>query len=670
MLQSALKEAQTGDQHAVLISGEPGIGKTTLAARFAAWASAAGASVLYGRCDEDLFVPYQPWAEALGYLVEQAPPELVKSHIDEYGTVVGRVVPAIWRRTAAQVSNAGDPEETDRSRFFAAVDDLLSKASANTAVVVMLDDLHWADAGTVDLLRHLLSIHRRIPLLIVGTFREADVGHEDPLAAALAGFHREQGITRLPLRGLDDSELLDFLELIAGHQMEEDGVALRDALLAETDGNPFFVGELLRHLSATGAIYQDADGRWRATEDLRTAGLPVSIREVVGQRVRSIGEETHRVLTLASVIGRDFDLELLERVVDVDADHLVDLCDAGVDAQVLRESDRGSGYTFSHALIERTLYDALSANRRARAHRAIAEALEDLTQGDPGPRVGELAYHWAQATRPADTAKAVIYAGQAGARALTTLAPTDAVRWYSRALELAEGDRAVDTRTRAELLVGLGDAQRQAGIPTYRETLLKAAWTADEAEDVDLLARAALTNNRGWQSIVGFADEERLAVISRALERVGTRSPATRARLLALSAIEQIYTTTLDERLDLADQALELARASGDPVPMVECAVHSCRAIATASTLSRRLGTVTDAVRIADEHGDSVLRFMAHHILLECRLEQADRNEWEHELGVAGEILERIPYAAFQWIHESAWVSRRLAGLVSHATAG
>ena len=232
-----------------------------------------------------------------------------------------------------------NPRRTDRPRFFAAVIDLLSRASDETPLVVLLDDLHWADAGSVDLLRHALWSIAVCLLLIVGTFRDADVGADDPLAGALAAFHRVQGVTRLSLRGPDDGELLDFLELVAGHELEDDGVALRDALLAETDGNPFFVGELLRHLAATGAIFLDEDyyGRWRATDDLRTAGLPVSIREVVGQRVWSLGEENHRVLTLASVIGRDFDLDLPER--KACQIHVYDLMD------LVRQRGRSTGPT-------------------------------------------------------------------------------------------------------------------------------------------------------------------------------------------------------------------------------------------------------------------------------------------------------------------------------------
>jgi class 3 adenylate cyclase len=652
ILETALKEAQAGDRRAVLLSGEPGIGKTTLAARFATRASEAGASVLYGRCDEDLFVPYQPWAEALGHLVEQAPLELVRAHVDEYGTVVGRVVPAIWSRTVAQVADARASEETDRPRFFAAAVDLLSRASDGTPLVVLLDDLHWADAGSVDLLRHVLSVNRRLPVLFVGTFRDADVGADDPLAGALAALHREEGVTRLPMRGLDDNELLDFLELVAGHEMEADGVALRDALLAETDGNPFFVGELLRHLAATGAIYQDDDGHWRATDDLRTAGLPVSIREVVGQRVRSLGEETHRVLTLASVIGRDFDLDLLERVAEVDTDHLIDLCDGAVEAQVLRERDRGAGYTFAHALIERTLYDAVSANRRARAHRAIAEALEDITEGEPGPRVGELAYHWAQATRPSDAEKAVNYAGQAGARALASFSPAEALRWFSQALELLHADASAGDRTRADLLVGLGVAQRLLGIPAYRETLLEASWAADRAGDVELLARAALANNRGWQSRTdGTADEERLAVLNRAVAALGDDAPATRARLIALLGAEQIYTKTLDERTALAEEAVALARSSGDALTTAHVLIYAHRAIIGPSTLARRRAWVTEGLDLANELGDPFLRVQALDALMLGALDRADRDEFEELLETKAGILEALPDANLQWAH-------------------
>ena len=667
VLETALKEACAGNRRAVLLSGEPGIGKTTLAARLAAKASKSGVSVLFGRCDEDLFVPYQPWAEALGHLIEQAPVELVQEHVAAYGTVVGLVVPAVWARTVGEPARESTSEEADRPRFFAAVVDLLERTSKVAPLLVLLDDLHWADAGTVELFRHVLSCGRPLSVLVVGTFRDADVGVDDPLAGTLAALHREPGVERLPLRGLGDDELLAFLEEVAGHEMDDDGVVLRDVLSAETDGNPFFVGELLRHLAATGVIYQGAEGRWLASHDLRTAGLPVSIREVVGQRVRSLGAESHRVLTLASVIGLDFELELLERVTGLESDDLVDLCDAAVAAQVLRNSDRGADYCFAHALIGHTLYDEISPTRRTRAHRAIAEVLEELTGGEPGRRVGELAYHWAQASRPGDSAKAVAYAGLAGSHALSTLAPAEAVRWYTQALDLL-GDAAAPDRDRAELLVGLGDAQRQVGIAAYRETLLEAAAVAGRAHDPDLLARAALTNNRGWQSRIGDADHVRLAVLRSALASTASENSGTRARLLALFAAEQIYTAPLGERLSIAQEAIDLARASGEAGALADALIRAVQAVIAPSTLALRLIWLAEAVRAADAVDDPVQRFLTRHLLLRCELEGANRDGFENSLAITGASLDRLPHAGLRWTHAyDLTVQAVLAGNLAEA---
>ena len=323
--------------------------------------------------------------------------------------------------------------------------------------------------------------------------------------------------------------------------MTDDGVALRDALLAETAGNPFFVGEILRHLAESGAISQADDGRWVADPDLRAAGLPISVREVIGRRLATLGPDTERVLGLGAVIGRDFDIGLLAAVAQMDEDTVIDVCDTAVTAAVLAATDRPDRYTFADALIEHALYDSLSPARRARAHKAVAEAVETLLGDDPGARAGELAYHWGAAVQPADTAKAVHYAQIAGDRALAQLAPDEAVRWYGQALELLDRTPQPDLRRRAELLVGLGDAQRQCGIAAHRETLLDAARLADQDDHVDLLVRAVFANNRGFDSATGGGDYERIAAIDRALARIGDQPSADRARLLALAATERTW---------------------------------------------------------------------------------------------------------------------------------
>jgi class 3 adenylate cyclase/tetratricopeptide (TPR) repeat protein len=652
-LAGALKEVWSGDRRAVLLSGEPGIGKTTLAASFAVNAAAGGVTVVYGRCDEDLFVPFQPWVEALGFLVEHASDEVIRAHVEACGSVLGRVVPQVWRRAVSYVADAGPgSDESDRALLFAAVVDLLGRASERAALVVVLDDLHWADAATVQLLRHVVTANRSLRVLVVGTFRDSDVGADHVLADALAAMHREHGVHRVPLGGLGDDELLHLLELVAGHEMNDDGVALRDALRSETDGNPFFVGEMLQHLSDTGALYQDDAGRWAATDQLRQAGLPVSIREVVGRRVIGLGVECHRVLTMGSVIGRDFELDVLEKIVDIDADRLIDLCDAAVAAGILGEGERG-GYTFAHALIERALYDGLSGNRRALAHRAVAEALEHLHGDHPDAYAGQLAYHWANAVRPSDTGRAVEYALLAGDRAMVTLAPEEALRWYTQALELLDTDPAFEPEVRARLLAGLGDAQRLCGVPEYRDTLLHAARLADRVDNVELLVRAVLANHRGFQSSVGTVDTERVEVIDRALERLGDNDMADRARLLAHSCMEKVNGASLNERLRIAVDAVATARRSGDPAALSDTLTRVCTATLVVWTLDRRTIWSDEACRIADTLGDPSARFYAHFERFICALECGDLETLRTHTAVMDEISERVPHAALRWYNHA-----------------
>ena len=447
--------------------------------------------MLYGRCDEDLGIPYQPWSEAISHLVTHLPETLLADHVAARGGELARLVPDLANRVPVPPSSSSDGA-SERYLLFGAVVDLLARVSATAPVVLLLDDLHWSDRQTVQLFRHVVSADVPLRLLVLGTFRESDVGTDHPLAEALAALHRVPAVVRLALRGLGDDELLaprdhrgapDDRERSgpAGHAHGRDG------------GKSLFVGEMLRHLAETGAIFQDDQGRWTVSADLRTSGLPVSIREVVGRRVARLGEGTQRVLSMASVIGRDFDTDVLAQVADLDEDLVIDLCDQAVTAAVLTEAPTPGRYT-SPTRSSSAHVDSLSSGRRVRAHRRVADALEGLYGEDPGERIGELAYHWAQAIQPQEVEKAMTYAQRAGDRALAQLAPDESVRWYRGALDLLDQMSTDDPPRRAALLFGLGDAQRQTGDPEYRETLLDSARLANEIGDTDLMVRAAL-----WQ---------------------------------------------------------------------------------------------------------------------------------------------------------------------------
>ena len=442
-LSDALKHAELGECQVVLLGGEPGVGKTSLAGAFARQVAEDGAVVLYGRCDEDLGIPYQPWAEAMGHLVRGLPLWMLEAHTHARGGELCPLAPGLADRVELPERETGDGE-AERYLLFSAAVDLLERVSATAPIVLILDDLHWGDRPSLQLLRHVVGTDVALRLLVIGTYRDSEVGVDHPLTDTLAALHREPGGERLKIRGLDDTELLDLLEATQGQVVGEAGMALRDALVEETGGNPFFVGEILRHLVETGAIHRDEDGRLATAGDPRASNLPVSVREVIMRRIARLGEDARRVLSMAAVIGRDFDLALLVRVLDMDEDRLTDVLESAMRAAVIAEAGDAGQFTFAHALIEHTFYEEQSALRRARAHHAIGEALEVLCAVDATDRIGELAHHWAKATQPQDLAKAVEYASLAGDRALKKRAPDEAARWYREAIEHLDRMSAAD----------------------------------------------------------------------------------------------------------------------------------------------------------------------------------------------------------------------------------
>ena len=320
----------------VLIAGEAGQGKTTLAAEAARRAHGEGAIVLLGRCDEELGVPYAPFAEALNHYVSHAPEEVLTAHVAAHGAELSRLTRALRSRLQGLAApSEGADAETERYVLYAAVLGLLTAACEERPVVLVLDDLQWADAASLQLLRHLVKEADPLQLLILGTYRDTELSPTHPLTETLGALRREPGVGRISLKGLDDDDVVQYLEAAAGHDLSKEGLELAHAVYGETDGNPFFVGEVLRHISEAGGTRWDEEGPWSAS----VAGLtlPNSVREVVATRVARLGEQSTRVLSVAAVIGRDFELEVLSRVTGSDEDELIDLLDAALDAAALRE---------------------------------------------------------------------------------------------------------------------------------------------------------------------------------------------------------------------------------------------------------------------------------------------------------------------------------------------
>ena len=667
----AVKAIADGEAHrALLISGEAGQGKTTLVAEASRAAFDGGSCVLFGHCEQDLATPYQLFVEALGYFVAHAPEEQLLTHVATHGSELARLLPALASRIPDLPPSKATDMDSERYLLFAAVNGLLTMVSQHQPVLLVLDDLQWADKGSLLLLRHILATDQPMRLLIVGTYRDSELSQTHPLLDTLAALRRQDRVSRIELDGLDDSGVVAFMEAIAGYILDDAAIALAHAVYRDTDGNPFFVSELLRHLSETGFIYQDATGRWVTDHSLEKMTLPSSVREVIGARVGRFGPEAGRVLSLAAVIGRDFDLELLSRATERSEDDLLDILDAASRSALVREiADAQGRFVFVHALIQHTLYEDLGPTRRARAHRRVAEALEDICGDRPGPRVGELARHWLAADQPIDLVKALDYSRQAGDAALDALAPADAVHHFANALELCRRVSGTDPVLAVDLATGLGTAQRQIGDPDYRDTLLSAARRAATLGDTDRLVRAALANDRGFFSAVGAIDADKVEILEAAAGALSTES-ADRALVLATLCSELAHGSTLERRQVLADEAIAIAQSLDDDAVLVRVLNHIQIALQVPSLLAISLIRTALALELAEGVGDPVQLFWAAQWRAESAARAGDIDEMLRCIAIHGSMAQQLNQPIFTWGHAFlSAVPAQIAGDTEEAEA-
>jgi class 3 adenylate cyclase/ABC-type molybdenum transport system ATPase subunit/photorepair protein PhrA len=612
LLQALHRATEGGGIETVLISGEPGLGKTTLAARLARDAHANGAVVLLGRCHEDLGTPYGPIKEAIRHCVTYMSDEDIRGHVDEYGAELALLAPILSTRIGNLPTPQSSDPDAERYLLFAAVAGLLRQVAIEQSVVLIFDDIQWADKPSLLLLRSLVANGELGQLMIIGTYRSAELSDQHPLTETLVALRREQRVTEINLTGLSGEDVVALVERAAGHALEEPGILLAQALYRETDGNPFFVEEVLRHLIETGDIFA-ADERWTTNVDLARLKLPDSIRQVVGSRVGRLGDGALYVLPVASVIGREFDLELLAAVTNRREDELIDILDgAAAAALIVEDVDVPERYSFSHALIQHTLYQGLGPSRQARTHRSVAEALEGFEDDRSNVHISELAYHWSRATRPVDEMKAVGYAQRCAEMALDALAPDEAIRYYTQAISLL-GDSELNDHgvLGIDLLIGLGTAQRQAGLPEYRISLLQAAYSAEAKGAADQLIAAALSNSRGWFSSVGKVDFERVAVLQAALSALPEVDSSERALVLAALCSELSFDNRVAWRNDLGLEALRIARRLPDPSTLLDVLLKLNIPRQVPEDLGNRLDSTREAIELAKAKGDLSQQFLA-----------------------------------------------------------
>lgn len=629
-----------------LISGEPGIGKSRLTDELAKHAKDRGARVLVGRCWEAGGAPaYWPWVQALRSYLHGRDPELLGGQLGQGAADLAQILPELHDVFPDLRAPPSTDPDGARFRLFDATASFLRNASKDQPLVLVLDDLHAADTPSLLLFQFLASTLGENRLLVIGAYRDLDPTLRDPLSGTLAELSREPVTRRLPLTGLRESEVASFIEVTAGLAPPDRAAA---AITRETEGNPLFVGEVVRMLEAEGRLAEvQDDAGWTFT-------VPEGVRAVIQRRLHGLSEECQRVLVLASVLGREFDVAALTRLSELAGEELLEVLDEALSERVVTDVPGIAGrLRFAHALIRDTLYEGLPAGRRLRLHREIGDALETLYAGNLEPHLAELAHHYFAAAPAGDPDPAIDYARRAGDNAAGLLAYEEAARLYEMAFEaLLYRESAQDEdETRCELLLALGDAQARAGSgQKARETFVEAAGIARQSGMAERFGEAALGYGGRFVWARSGTDPNLIPLLEEALSLVSEDDCSLRARLLARLAGALRGDPSPELRASISTQAVEMARRIGDPETLAYALDGRFAVFYLAEHPSERLAAATEVLFHAEELGDSERAFQAHDYRNSALVQLGDISTVDAELEEMARLAAELRQPAQLWV--------------------
>jgi DNA-binding SARP family transcriptional activator len=609
-LEQAWTEATAGGLRFALITGEPGIGKTTLAGELARRAHAQGGAVLLGRSDEHALVPFQPWIEALEGLLEALPAADVDHWLTAHDGALARLLPA---RSPAHTA-VGAPRE--RYLAFELVRALLDEVAARRPLLLVLDDVHWADADSLSLLRHLARFGPRRRLLALLCARPTEL--EPAAATAFAELRREAPLAHVELAGLDEEAVAALLARRRGTSDRESARRYR----ARSGGNPLFLDELLR-----------GGGDVKA--------LPAGVREAIARRLARLGDPTLRALDVAAVCGAEFDAATIARVSDRSVVEVLEALDGAIEAGLIVATERRGRYAFSHALVGETIVAALPASRRALLHEHVADVLADRHgAGEAG--AGEVVRHLRGAGALTGADRLASWELAAAREAAAALAHSDAAAHYEAALALP-----VQPSERGEILLALGDAHDRAGRRgPARAAFAEAAALGRAARDPDLLARAALGHG-GVALVIAAADPAVVRLLEEALAATPAGDQGTSARLLARLSVELYYSDPARAR-ELSALAVERARA-GDGTALAAALNARRVALWTPHHAGERLATAAEMIAAAEAAGDREAVLQGRNWRVVDLLELGRVSEAAAEIDAYEILADAVALPHFRW---------------------
>ena len=558
-LAARLVDVSQGRGALALIGGEPGVGKTRLSEELLADARERGMLTFTGHCYEEGTAPFTPFVEILEQMVRELPADVLREALGDAAPDVVRLVPEIHRVVDDIPPPAELTPEQQRRVLFNAVLDLFRRLGARQPVVLLLDDLHWADEATLGLLQHLAPHLAGIRLLVLGTYRDVELDVGKPFEKAMAALVRQKQAERLRLRRLPQEAVAELLTALGGSQPPGTLVQL---IFHETEGNPFFVGEVFQHLSEEGKLFDEA-GEWKEDLSVDELDVPEGVRLVIGRRLERLSEATPKLLTAAAVVGRRFDLKLVEALSDLDTDGFLDAIEEAETAKLIvsEREGRETSCVFTHELIRNTLLQALSLPRRQRLHARVAAAMEDVYESDLTRRVSALAHHLYEAGSVADEAKTIHYLILAGEQSLETGAFEEARRDFDLAMSLLPAD---DRENRASLLWKRGLAHRSLGLWKEAiddwETALPIYEELADRQGISSICQE-LVHHHVWTA----QPTQSVEAAKRGLGALPPEPSADRCRLLGHCAWALGFACDLESADAMMQQALAMAEELSDP---------------------------------------------------------------------------------------------------------
>ena len=600
-----VERARRGDGALLVFSGEAGVGKTRMTLEAERIAKDNSFLVLRGHCSEmESAPPYQPVLEQIEQIARTLGPEAMRKSMGENAIELAKLMPELRQRYGDIPAYPTLPPEQERRYLLHGVAEFIARGAARQPLMLVFEDLHWADNSTCIFLRYIAERLKSEPVLLVGTYRDSELSSGAPFGRVLQELIRERLVEDMRLRRLSLGEIAELLHRLYG---SEPPSTLTELIYSKTEGNPFFIEEVLRHLNEAGKLLTES-GKFRERIEDGDAEVTRGVRLIIEDRIGRAGTHCREVLTIAAVAGRTFPFELLVKTdTKHNEDEILDAIEEAEGKNIIEDisKDRIARYRFVHEQIRQTLVSGLSMPRRQRLHLRIADALEAGHGAGADKYASEIGHHLYQAGAAADPARTAHHLGIAGGRAIDALAFEDALRQFEMAMSVLkdQGDAATLARLHAQRSEALRGAER---IPESLEALSQAVAlaTTQEAKDELTLKRCRMLLDI-WRGSEAVEDLEQLQ--ARAHE-----SGDAQRELGVQRAMGRVYYVMSLDRTGFADKsreayerAIELARAQKDNKALAEILVATANLVDYWPDYAEQVkANLDEAVRVARAMGN------------------------------------------------------------------